>query len=46
MTYRTRRTTFLQQLTIIARRAHRWAMVKPLTVPTYRAITRHIGRAY
>lgn len=46
MTYHTRRTTFLQQLTIMARRAHRWAIATRPRAPQYQAVTRHIGRAY
>lgn len=47
MTHRTRRTTSLQQLTTIARRAHRWAMIQRIAVPQRQGgVTKHIGRAY
>lgn len=47
MTYHPRRTTFLKQLTIMARRAHRWAMVQRLTaLEQHSGITKHVGRAY
>lgn len=46
MTYRTRRTTFLQQLKRIAHRAHRWAMIQRLAMPQHQVVTHHTGRAY
>lgn len=46
MTYRTRRTTFMQQLTAIARRAHHWAIATHPRAPQHQAVTHHMGRAY
>lgn len=47
MTYTTCRRTFLQQLNAIARRAHQWAKIRPISFndrPV--AVVHYNGRAY
>lgn len=45
MIYRTRHHTFLQQLTRMALRAHKWAMVG-LRHDRATPVTHHVGSAY
>lgn len=47
MNYNTKRRTFLQQLNAIARRAHQWAAIKPISFNDKRGpVVHHTGVAY
>jgi hypothetical protein len=58
MCYKTRTHTYLQHLTSLARRAHRWSMVRPIGMVIGRlgikqpesdevsAVVHHAGKAY
>lgn len=47
MTYTTRRSTFLQQLNAIAKRANQWARIRPISFDDRpMAIVHHVGTAY
>ncbi|MDH4286910.1 MAG: hypothetical protein OEV26_05755 [Gallionella sp.] len=53
MCYKTRTHTYLQHLTLLAKRAHRWAMVRPISLvighpvnEVDRVVVHHAGDAY